>query len=350
MTDPRSSDRDAILARRALFISTALAGLACSTKPSADSREQPVVQGERAGDGEVGEAGEDNPPARPEEVRLELRPWADAIAGAPPSDVPEGLTKPERDHLNLQAEGLKAMYAEIEAMWARTPDCAAGAAGCTVWTEAASLIGRYDEDRERMAFDECRSPTGETGTLAARRAAHKRYMRALLTELEAHLTGVARSFGRESATAWRSMLAMEKGPQPMPCLSDCARIGPPDLVAMVPFAEGSADLRVDDPAVQAALDVLSSQAWAYGGRVLAVRGHADPSEPEPEALAERRAQAVADWLTQNVKPEPALEVVSLGATFLVRRGEAGLDVNPRVDFEVVAKTPAPAAPGPDELR
>ena len=44
MSDPRSSERDAILACRALFTSTALGGLACSTKPSPDTRERPIAQ------------------------------------------------------------------------------------------------------------------------------------------------------------------------------------------------------------------------------------------------------------------------------------------------------------------
>lgn len=330
MTPSRTHDRDAILARRALFISTALAGLACTGSKSAAEGEPPAA---------VSEAGEPAPPEPPAVPEPDAS-WAEVMAAAPPLNIPEGVGERERNLLQTLVMVQEGKLAKLEAMWSAQPECGADAKDCEAWAKLVEQLDPFiEDDSDRGVFGGCDVAVGETGTVRARWAAHGRFQAAVVSRLEAHLERVARHYGEPSAQAWRGQVMGARAPKPMPCLSPCARSAFTDELAQLPFAKDSAALAFDEPELQIQLQLdglMQRHRGSFAAEaVLVVRGHADPSEAEPEALAKQRAEAVVAWLVEAGVDAARLEAVGMGARYPIEQGAAGLEHNPRVDFELI---------------
>lgn len=320
MPDRRNIDRDAILARRALFISTALAGFACtSDKPSA------VGHGD-SGDAKGQLVGVDET-KQPEEPTP--TPWSEVFAAAPPMDIPEGLSAAELQHLRSQTRLLELRYEGLRKMWESMPDCAPTDAACTVWAEQAKTLEPLFERDDFNVGNGCGTDSGRTGTVVGRWAVHDRFQQQLLEKLRTNLDGVAARYGKAGTAAWQQAIARASAPKPMPCLSACAVQLYSDIISTISFAPNAVELSLDQPAA------LVAEIRRYAGTKVVIRGHADPSEDDPEGLARRRAEAVAAMLAAAGIASSNVEVVGLGATLMIESGEAGLQYNPRVDFEVV---------------
>lgn len=330
MNGSRNVDRDAILARRALFVSTALAGLAC-TSASSVSKPEPDASARVA----QGASGPAEGSLETEEAAPAQRPWSELMTGAPPRDIADELPAREREHLKIQVRGLEFEYERLRKIWEGVPDCAANDESCTAWAELLTMLEPLHAESFVGGCEQ--EANGTTGSVYARRAAHSRFQAQLLAQIEQHLSTVAASHGEASAKAWAAQFSMATGPKPMPCLSACAQPLVMDVLMQVPFAAGSSAIVLEssNPQVKVMLDAVLRTLRGYLPGKLVVRGHADPSEAEPEALAAARAQAVVAWLVEAGADAAKLEPLSLGARLRVEAGEAGLEHNPRVDFELV---------------
>jgi outer membrane protein OmpA-like peptidoglycan-associated protein len=313
-------DRDAILARRALFISTALAGLACTTH---EPPEQPDPQPEQH---EVAPTEVEGEPVQPS---AGTRPsWSEVMAAAPPLDVPKGLSKSETDLLTGLASNMGGRYAELEKVWTTLPGCAPSQADCEAWADSVQAIMTAQADWGTL----CGYSPEMTSTYLERERAHEAYLRQIGELLLADLDAAAKAHtAAVDVTAWKDLHASVAMGHPHPCLSCMAPTAEP-VLERVSFADGQHVMVADD--------VLARVVEIHTGNRktrLIVRGHADPGEPDPDALAKRRAEAVAAALIQLGVRKAELDVRSYGANLPLTRNAAQAEQNRRVDFEVVQR-------------
>jgi outer membrane protein OmpA-like peptidoglycan-associated protein len=318
-------DRNAILARRALFISAALAGIGCTTHSSPNEPE-PTESVE------------------PPKVVLELpsgatkrptdgeRPsWAEILAGAPPLDVPEGLTASERALLTNLAENQRGSYEALGKIWSALPECSPSAADCQDWTEAIEII-------RNTAYDNwgplCGYIPEMTYTYLQRERAHQRYRQRIADMLLADLdAAVDARTNPADIEAWRTQRAQLLDEAPRPCLSCVAPTAVPITEAIL-FATGDATLSGADPVLLMSVFATQQRNRHHKAKLI-VRGHASPSETDPESLARQRAQAVADALIASGADARHIEVRSYADALPISNDPAEAELNSRVDFEVV---------------
>jgi outer membrane protein OmpA-like peptidoglycan-associated protein len=317
-------DRDAILARRALFISTALAGLACTTheppeQPNPRPEQHAVAPNEVEGDPVQSSDG-----TRP--------PWSEIMAAAPPLDVPQGLSKSETDLLTGLESGMRGRYAELEKVWTTLPGCAPSQADCEVWAESVKVIMTAQDNWGAL----CGYSPEMTNTYLERERAHEAYLGQvgdlLLTDLDA---AAKAHTAAADVTAWNNLRASMMG-QPHPCLSCRAPTAEP-VLERVSFEQGQAALAAHVTLTDEVLERVAEIHKNNRKTRLIVRGHADPSEADPDGLAKRRAEAVAVVLMQHGVRKAELDVRSYGASLLLTRDAAQAEQNRRVDFEVVQR-------------
>jgi outer membrane protein OmpA-like peptidoglycan-associated protein len=315
-------DRDAILARRALFISTALAGLACTTheppeQPDPQTEQHAVAPHEVEGD-----------PVQPTDGTRP--PWSEIMAAVPPLDVPKGLSKSETDLLTGLESSMRGRYAELEKVWTTLPACAPSQADCEAWAASVQAVMTAQIDWGAL----CGYMPETTSTYLERERAHEDYLRQIGDLLLADLDAAAKALtAAADVAAWNELRASMLG-QPHPCLSCMAPTAEP-VIERVSFDDGQAVL-----AAHMTDDVLARVAEIHKTNRktrLIIRGHADPSEPDPDGLAKRRAEAIATVLIQLGVRKAELDVRSYGASLPLTRDAARAEQNRRVDFEVVQR-------------
>lgn len=323
-----TDDADAIRARRALLISTALAALSCGSPgdgvvPSTSVTSVASTSGPTST--ATTSAKSSVPPSRP---------WAKVMAEAPPRGVPTVVTGPEAEWLKHLENDLEKRYETVRLVWEATPGCDAAASDCrATWRElGVKAKAMYDANRGR-GFGGCGGANGETGSLVARRSTHEQYLQALIGELEGYLTQVAEGFSPQGGQEWQRLLANAKKPPPMPCLSPCARPEVSELLQWVQFEQGASTIADETALKQTVATFKANQKPSK----IVVRGHADAGEPKPQELAKARAEKVAAWLIANGVPKDRVETKSFGADFPLRKAapKDGIDINRRVDFEAV---------------
>jgi outer membrane protein OmpA-like peptidoglycan-associated protein len=320
----RHDSREAILARRALFLTTALAAIGCPSQPT-----------DHGGTGPVGIASS-SPSEEPVDAPPLETSWEKVIANAPPRAVPALVSAHERTWLDSFAADLESQYATVREVWEAAPGCDPGAADCKEWSALADKAQAMYRANAGPMVGPCPGAKGITATVRARRDAHRRYIESLMARIETRLGGLAKRYGSGGEKEWGRLLAQAKEPPPRPCLKPCMRPDVDDIVASVPFAKDDSTLRLGDAAVKASLDEVLAQQRVHGARAqLVVRGHADPLEGNAQKLAEARAKAVADWLVGAGIPKPEVVTASAGSELAVERN--GSDANRRVDFEVVVR-------------
>lgn len=332
MSDKRdTSDLEAILARRALLVSTALAALSCSS-PEGPTTETPTSSTATATvtSTTVATGSASKPPPA-------IASWDEALKAAPPRGIPASMTKLEKQQFEWLENQLTSEYDAVKAVYTGAPGCDAADPDCrAAWREVgAKAKAMYDATRG-SGVGGCGSANGETASLMGRRNQHRQYLLKLIGDAEQHLTDTAASFSPQGEQEWRKLLANAKQVPPMPCLSPCPMPDVRIIWNSIPFAEGSSALAAQDPAKatlkQLATDFKTNQKPAR----LIVRGHADPSEPKPQELALARAKAVAAELVAAGMDKASIEIFSYGSDLPISRTSGD---NRRVDFEAVAKTP-----------
>ncbi len=331
MPDP--VDRDAILARRALFLTTALAAVHCAAPHDggvAPSASATATGSPTATATPSATSARDAPPKLP--------PFAEVVSGAPPLGVPAGIKEAEKQRLVYLEADVKRDLEALRLVWERAPSCDAAAPDCRPeWRELGAFAKALYEQTRAPFFGGCGATAGETASLTARRAAHNRYVTELIARVEQHLTAVAASFSPQGEQEWLRLMANAKKPPPMPCLSPCAMPDVSAVLAHVPFARDQSALRKDDPTMKAALEqALGVHKAQRKPAKLIVRGHADAGEKDAVELAKARAKGVAEHLISQGLAKDRVEWVGLGVDYPIERTDRGDDrpENRRVDFDV----------------
>ncbi len=335
MTHDDSSDRDAILARRAALLSTALAAFSCSsprdpaTEPSVNATTTVTATSTAAATSTA--TARTNTPAP-------LRPWSEVMAAAPPRGAPPGASAQEKQSFEWLEQRLTNDYDTIKAMWEKPPACDAADPDCRpAWREAGTRAQTMFQTTRPPSIGGCGGASGETATLVGRRQAHNRYIAKLVEEIEAHYGAIAASFSAQGEQEWLKVLANAKKPPPMPCLSPCAMPEVSALLQAVAFAKDDAKLNATDPATKMALEsVVASYKGNRGKSKIVVRGHASADEAKPAEIAAARAKAVATWLVGAGIPKDRVETKAYGVDApLERQDGPAAGQNRRVDFEAV---------------
>lgn len=324
-------DRNAILARRALFISAAFAGLGCTThspsnepeaEPSASSVDPPTVVVEP-------------PPVGSEEPPTDgVRPsWSEVMAAAPPLDVPAGLTETEHGLLTHLASFQRGRYDELAKIWHVLPDCSPSAADCEEWTH---VIERIRQVNPQDYGPLCGYSHEITNTYLQRERAHDQYLLKISDMLLADLdAAVDARVNPADSEAWQTQRASLHEPQPTPCLS-CRRPLAAPITDAIPFAPGEAKLTQSTDVDQRLVSAHAThQSNGRSKAKLIVRGHASPSEADPESLARQRAEVVAEALIALGANRRDIEVRAYADSLPISSDPAEVALNCRVDFEVV---------------
>lgn len=336
--DDDSSDRDAILARRAIFLSTALAALHCSSPRDPATKPTSTYV--------VTDATSTSAATTSATARTSVRPasplpaWSEILRLAPPRDLPQNTSANEKRELEYLEQALSLRYAAVKDVWEHVPDCDAADPGCRPrWREVGDKMkALFDATRGPMVGG-CGGARGFTGTVSGRDRAHRLYVADLMRRIEERLTEVAAGFSAGGEQEWRKLLANAKEPPPMPCLSPCMVPEVQELSQAILFDKNASTLR-EDATVKSLLEGVAATYKANRKpSSIEVRGHADPGETNPQELAKARAATVAKWLEKAGVPRAQLREKSFAADAPVDRSdkEDTAAQNRRVDFEAVPK-------------
>jgi outer membrane protein OmpA-like peptidoglycan-associated protein len=319
MSPPPSddSDRDRILARRAIFVSTALAALGCSSQSTPQQNPPPdgsvVTIPSSSSAPAVSAAPTANAPST-------LRSWDDVMAAAPPLDIAPKLNDADKQDLEQLRQRLAPTYDALAAAW-KGISTSCGPKDCAKeWSAAADAILQA---RDALKPSLC----GTYGGIGYRQrlAEHEVFLFTNTKELEDGLTDAAMKLG--DATTWPRMVS--RPPLPQPCLK-CAMPREPGVVEgagilSLSFADGSSKLT---PEAEEALKRVPLEA------ALVIRGHADPSEADAAKLSLARAEAVKKALVKKGAKAKSLTVVAIGADLPIASPKTpeGKAKNRRVEF------------------
>ncbi len=329
----RLDPKAAILARRAIFLSTALVTVGCPSK------EEPPT-----------EPDETDPTAAPAKRKRKKKaapdveantPWKHVMANAPPLDVPTVLSTNEQARITEIGARLEKRYELIRAVWEQTPECDPTAPPCADWKKVAEAAQQMYRGLDNpLPFMSCSGARGDTATVNARRRAHQAYTRSLVEHIESRLSKLALKHGPRATSAWNGMLKTAKEPPPRPCLSPCPMPEVRDILMFVPFGKDDATLKETDAVVKKALtDVRNAHRGQAARALVVVRGHADAGENDARALADARAKVVAEWLIKEGVAAADVSTKGHAADVLVEKkgGPSQGAANRRVDFEVVRR-------------
>lgn len=337
--DDDSQDRQVILARRAIFLTTTLAAMSCSpgaSDPISPTPTETVALSATAtaSASAPASATASSGPAAPAAQTKEARQadWKERMKLAPPLEVAASLQGDEKTEITETKERFQPIYQRLETLWVNAPvACAPLDRACSSqWQDAAKSIA---EMREALQFGPCATPRGLAKL--QRTQAQFTFLNGLLTTLDGQLADAARALG--DAKTWPELT--RAAVVPMPCL----RCAPPQPRGVfeermnnplaILFKEGASDLGSD---MTAGLEQLKVQLTNDKKLTLSVRGHADPEEQgDKAALSKARAQAVIDWLVKAGIAKNRLKLVSYGADlpFQTSATDSGRAANRRVDFE-----------------
>jgi len=330
-----TTDREAIMARRALLLSSALAALSCSSQGDRTNTVETTATG-TVGPTSTALASASGTPSA--ELPAPLSAWTEVMAKAPPLGMPKGADGKEQSQLEWMEKRASEQYQAIEALWGAVPDCDAAAPDCRPrWRAAGERLKQVLDATRGPMVGGCGGANGETASLVARRQAHNRYQAELIARLEAHLAKTAAAFGPLGEQEWQKQAANAKKPPPMPCLSPCMMPEVQAILASVPFDKDASDARPDSANKAAIESVVQAYKAQRGKSKLVVRGHADASETKPADLAKARAKAVADALIKGGIPRDRIETKVFAADYPIERSDDAqvAAANRRVDFEAV---------------
>jgi OmpA-OmpF porin, OOP family len=315
-------DREKILARRALFVTTAVAALGCSSQggqgtPTSAATETSTPTGTAT----VAPTGT----ATTQTNQVKLRPWAEVEKTMPPLSVGPSVSAPEKEELASLQQRLAPHYAALGKVWASPPSCAPK--DCSAdWQAAAKAI------LDARKAVEGPGPCGSWGGIVFRQrmAENTQTITALTKELEDALADASLAHG--DATSWAKLVVLPPAPHP------CLKCAPPERPGIlegghwgaplnVLFADGSSTVEKD------ADEALGKIPTDEKGPII-IRGHADPSEPNPQKLAQARADAVRDRLVKKGIKANIMTTTSLAADLPIASSatDEGKRKNRRVDF------------------
>lgn len=321
----RDADSDAIFARRALLLSTALAGVfvggpACSSNPDAqtDPINTVLVPAPGSASASVTSSIE-----RKGSTRV---PFSEVMKNAPPLTASAALNPAERQQLEDQAKMLAPMYEKLERLWENAPvDCPLSKESCR--PEWERTIKGLEEITPNLEGPLCGWGAQQKNGYIGRDASHKAFLHRTIAALKAELQQAAERSGARSRFEELNKARVIM----MPCLSCMAPS--PRIEETLPFAAEDATL---SSAAAQALERIKSILVGTPNLVVEVRGHVDPLEKtDATSLARARAEAVYDWLVRNGVPSKRMTVVVMGSNLPIDSSTTpeGRAVNRRVDFQ-----------------
>ncbi|MFO0551538.1 MAG: OmpA family protein [Polyangiaceae bacterium] len=336
-----SDDQDklAIMRRRAVFVTTALAALSCSSQQSGtgDSSASTTASATATATTTVSATASNTASSSAIATASNPKPRSFKASrdAAPPLEVAAALPEAERKDLEEVAKFMKPLYDKLAAAYEGAPvDCAPSANACSsTWESTAKAIG---ELRDMLDLPHC--GFGEPVAYVQRFMIHRGYLLTLADALEKELGAAAGKFGQSSR--WKELEKLTTAPQV------CLKCAPPKPVAVLESMGDAVEVRFDDakdslPAsADSELDQLKSKLDADTTLKLEIRGHADPNEAgDKKALAQHRAEAVRDALVKKGIAKNRLKVVNFGGDLPIANSgiDAGRARNRRVDFNFSVK-------------
>lgn len=219
------SDRQRILERRALFVGSSLAFLACGPKPPPDPPAGPgpdVVQ-------------VNNPEPRPGASASASASAPVVVASALPPrksrpspgdlpadlsfETPAGLSERGQKNYERLSSFVRAQLETIEAAEQKIPrPCDVGSADCeAAFREVALQLLDYDQGRRFSYF--CPGSSAEAKDFAAVERRVKDRITERYSELTRKIVAAMSSGTTSPDKAWESLLQRARASRPMPCLS-----------------------------------------------------------------------------------------------------------------------------------
>ncbi len=326
MDDSNDHERAAILARRALLLSSALASLSCSA-PGEPGPQQAATSASADVSVPLPPTSTAGPAAKP--TVKPLPSWDDVLKSAPNSTVPASISAAGRSSFEGFAKQLDAPYAAVKALWdseqglcdPKAPECR------EAWRKLGQALSKARDAIGDLRPGLCH-PGFSPPSLGKRVAEQQAFLSARLAEAEAHYTELSAAYGPLSEHEWLKHVAASKVSPPMPCLS-CAAMKPYPVHDVLEFPSGSAAL--DDPQREALKSLAKRMAAEKNPTpMFEVWGHAEGSEKDADALAKKRAEVVMAELHKHGVDKASMQVVAIGAG-LTAAGAKG-----RVEF--VART------------
>ena len=313
MSPPNGDDRSAILARRALFVTSAMSALSCS--PAAETATH-------SGGSAIGSSPPRTTPTGSANATSTTRapngvPFEEALRGAPPrgasKDLPDGIRQ-EAEELETR---LTSNYEKLASVWTPKGElCDAADPNCKpAWRTLGEGFQEARDSIRDLVGSPCGRWSGALGTLSKRRRAHQDFITKRLDELEERYATLALSMSPQGEQVWRGIAANTKVPPPMPCLKCMPPARQTDDSDFM-FEEGSSKL---DAKALAEIDALAKEPTQ---QAIEIVGHADASEPRPADLAKARADAVAAALKAKGVAAARLRVVVLGASLPLSNDKA----------------------------
>jgi outer membrane protein OmpA-like peptidoglycan-associated protein len=313
-------DRDAIVARRAVLVTSALAALSCSSpeKAAPDAAVDTVaVPLPGSAPSSTSSAVPRDPPASS---------WASVMQRAPALEVPpagSGVSDHERKALESQAGSLRTAYETLGKVWDQGPPACAPNACEADWAAVAKQIAAVEEG---LRGPLCGWGEDQPISYIERDGAHRSFLREQAGALSDRFSEAAAKAGQKAS--WEAI--RRGGVIAHPCLSCLAP--PPRVFDWIGFADGSVTI---DASGTSLLERVKQMLTSNATMRLSIRGHADAAEAgDKAALAKRRAEAIRTWLTTNGVAANRLEVVGLGTALPIVSAKASdRGSNRRVDFE-----------------
>lgn len=311
MTDP--IDRSAILARRALLVSTALASMRCApamNTPTDDVGSAQVVlsQVPSAPASSAPPAASGSASAAPSAVEdAPSMKWEEVMAAAPDKSAPSTIPAGYRELVDRGDKNFAAIAARVGAVWTGVPGlCDATQPACRpAWRDLGERL-KEARDFTRGGQALCGGADGPR-SLDARDDRRMAFLRKKLDEAQAHWAKVAAKVGPLAEQEWQKQVANSNFVPPMPCLSCMA----PKVFAPFQTVLFAADTSALDAEATKRIDevthgngpALRYEVWA----------HAAASEKNPAAIAKARGEAVVAALIKKGVKKDRIQLVVIGA-------------------------------------
>lgn len=210
----QGANREAILRRRAFFVTSAIGALGCS--PEQSSRPPPTTAAPTANEVQVPATPE--PTASVDSDAPAPPPRATPDAGAMPSlDVPPGVSEVAQGHYEDLARDVPRLHNELDGLEKLVPDaCAIGEARCdAAWRKLADGLWQFQRELWRLG-PRCGGSSEDAKAFGERLQAHRQHLEKRRDDIVARVQGqLAESSDKQR---WDKHQLEARKAAPQPCL------------------------------------------------------------------------------------------------------------------------------------
>ncbi len=303
-------DKRAILARRALLVSTALTSFSCAPPGPTGTAETvtlPEKSAEREPNGPIASASASVAPLPP------LTPWEERVAKAPARFRSSTVPEKSKEQLGWRWGQIDTALAAVKDLWLGEPElCDGSRAECReAWRKLGAKLKIAQDAARGMRPGLCGSPITPS-SLERHLDRHVAFVTETLQLALTHWTERAAAQGVLADQEWQKQIANASLVPPMPCLS-CMAPDRSTLTEGVSFPQGSATLSASERQVLEGALKTTDPKWYFE-----VWGHASSTESAPVELAAQRARAVEAELVKRGVDKRRILIVSAGAELAAR--------------------------------